>query len=130
MSVKSNLLRAAGLGVVVTALTAGATFAATATSSVNVRSGPGTGYGIVDRLGPGDYVNINGRSGGWCSVSKPGPDGWVSCAYLTGGRVNVYDGPRYRSYDRYDRGPSVEFNFGFGGPSMHVRPRPSYSWWY
>ena len=60
------------------------------------------------------------------------PDGWVSCAYLSGGRVDVM--PRFhrhpRMYDRYDRGPSVEFNFGFGGPSMHVRPRPMYPWWY
>ena len=127
MSIKSNLLKAAGLGVVVTALTAGAALAAVATSSVNVRSGPGTGYGVVDRLSPGEYVNVNGRAGGWCAVSKPGPDGWVSCAYLTGGRVNVYDGPRYRYFDR---SPSVEFNFGFGSPTMHVRPRPMYPWWY
>jgi uncharacterized protein YraI len=128
MSFQSNLLKAAGIGVIATALTAGAALAATATSSVNVRSGPGTGYGIVDRLSPGEYVNINGRTGGWCSVSKPGPDGWVSCAYLTGGRVNVYDGPRYRSYDRYDRGPSVNFSFGFGTPG-YMYPRP-YRWWW
>jgi uncharacterized protein YraI len=128
MSFQSNLLKAAGIGVVATALTAGAALAATATSSVNVRSGPGTGYGVVDRLSPGEYVNINGRSSGWCSISKPGPDGWVSCAYLTGGRVNVYDGPRYRSYDRYDRGPSVNFSFGFGGPGYY--PRPMRPWWW
>jgi len=64
--------------------------------------------------------------------SKAGPDGWVSCAYLSGGRVDVM--PRFhrhpRMYDPYDRGPSVEFNFGFGGPSMHVRPRPMNPWWY
>jgi len=133
MSIKSNLLKAAGLGVVVTALTAGAALAAVATSSVNVRTGPGTGYGIVDTLRPGEFVNINGRSNGWCSVSKPGPDGWVSCAYLTGGRVNVYDGPRvrdyprYRDYYRYDDGPSVNFSFGFGSPGY---PRPMRPWWW
>lgn len=131
MSVKTNLLRAAGLGVVVTALTAGAAFAATATSSVNVRSGPGTGYGIVDRLSPGEYVNINGQSNGWCRVSKSGPDGWVSCAYLTGGRINAYDGPRYRS------GPSVNFSFGVGPGYGYYGVRPfyprpfyrPYRWW-
>jgi uncharacterized protein YraI len=130
MTIKSNLLKAAGLGVVVTALTAGAAFAAVATSSVNVRTGPGTGYGVVDNLRPCEFVNIDGRRGGWCEVTKSGPDGWVSCAYLTNGRVNVYrDGPRYRyrNYDRYDDGPSVNFSFGFGSPGY---PRPMRHWWW
>jgi uncharacterized protein YraI len=127
MSIKSNLLKAVGIGGAVTLLSAGAAFAAVATSSVNVRTGPGTSYGVVDVLHPGEYVNINGRSAGWCRVSKTGPDGWVSCAYLTGGsapRVNVY--PRYRE-------PSVNFSFGFGTPypqprhHRHVYPRP---WWW
>ena len=50
MSLKSNLLKAAGIGAVATLLTAGAAFAATATTSVNVRTGPGTSYGVVDTL--------------------------------------------------------------------------------
>lgn len=130
MSIKSNLLKAAGLGVVVTAFTAGAALAAVATSSVNVRTGPGTGYSVVDTLRPGEFVAIQDRAGGWCEVSKPGPDGWVSCAYLAGGRVNVM--PRvYPRYYRYDRGPSVDFNFGFGGPSVRLHSGPMYyPWWY
>lgn len=127
MSIKSNLTKALGLGVVVTALSAGAALAAVATSSVNVRTGPGTGYSIVDTLRPGETVAINGQSGGWCRVSKAGPDGWVSCAYLS-------NGPRFNTYDRYDRhydrGPSVNFSFGFGTP-RHVRPMPPpHPWWW
>jgi uncharacterized protein YraI len=137
MSIKSNLLKAGALGVVATALTAGAAFAAVATTSVNVRSGPGTSYGVVDTLRPGEAVNIRGRDGGWCSVSKSGPDGWVSCAYLAGGygpRINVYrDRPFYR-----DRGPDIGFGFSFGVPGGHVSigtppPRPHHPhrpWWY
>jgi len=41
MSFKSNLLKAAGIGAAGILLTAGAAFAATATASVNVRTGPG-----------------------------------------------------------------------------------------
>jgi uncharacterized protein YraI len=132
MSLKSNLLKAAGLGVVVTALTAGAALAAVATSSVNVRTGPGTGYRIVDTLRPGERVAINGQSAGWCRVSKSGPDGWVSCAYLADSGVNVR--PFYRSYHRE---PSVSFSFGFGTPypyprhHHHMQPRPVYpGWWW
>src|SRR5579871_5844819 len=99
MSLKSNLLKAAGIGAVATMLTAGAALAATATTSVNVRTGPGTGYNVVDTLSPGEHVSIVGQSNGWCQVNKPGPNGWVSCAYLTGG--GGYYGPRV------DEGPDI-----------------------
>jgi len=60
---------------------------ATAKSAVNVRSGPGTGYGKVDVLYGGEPVNITECQGNWCYVEHPGPDGWVSGNYLiaTGG---------------------------------------------
>jgi len=137
MSMKSNLLKAAGLGVVITALTVGASFAATATGSVNVRSGPGTSYGVVDHLWPGEHVRITGRSNGWCEVSKPGPDGWVSCAYLAGGNFD-----RFNRFDRFDQfgfvGPTFGFpapswHFGFRGPGAHFRPHTMgrhQAWWW
>ena len=137
MSLKSNTIRALGLGVVITALTAGAALAAVATSTVNVRSGPSTGYSAIDQLFPGEVVGINGRSNGWCSISHPGRDGWVSCAYLSstgfdyGPRVIVRPGfDRYHRYDRYDRGPSFGFSFGSGGFGVNVGPRPHRHPWY
>jgi uncharacterized protein YraI len=54
-----------------------------ATTPVNVRGGPGTGYGVVDVLARGERVDVTRRTGGWCYVQRPGPDGWVSCRYLT-----------------------------------------------
>lgn len=111
MSIKSNLIRAGALGAALTALTAGAAFAAVATSSVNVRSGPGTGYSVVDVLEPGQPVSIEGRSGGWCAVSKAGPNGWVSCNYLSGAS---FDGPR-----RFNQAPSVTLQFGMGYPDYY-----------
>lgn len=144
MSIKSNLLRAGTLGAIITALTAGAAFAAVATSSVNVRSGPGTGYGVLDQLYAGERVAVTDRNGGWCEVSRPGPNGWVSCAYLT---ASAFDGPRrFRDgpgyyEDGYDGGPSVSLSFGFGDAPQQRRlppPPPPYgfpghgpgSWWY
>jgi hypothetical protein len=57
--------------------------AAEAVGSVNVRSGPGTSYRVVDWLHRGENVNVQRcRSSGWCYVTHPGPDGWVSARYL------------------------------------------------
>lgn len=57
--------------------------AAEAVGSVNVRSGPSTSYRIVDRLFRGENVNVQRcRSSGWCYVTHPGPDGWVSARFL------------------------------------------------
>lgn len=80
-----NIAKAAGLGVVVLAFSAGAALAAVAVTSVNVRSGPGTSFKTVDTLFPGEPVAITHRSGGWCAVDKVGADGWVACRYLAWG---------------------------------------------
>ena len=82
-----------------------------ATSNVNVRSGPGTGYGQVDVLHRGESVDIDYCRGSWCFVNKSGPDGWVSASYLSRGGYDddYYDDDEdfyietrpYRSYRPY-----------------------------
>lgn len=99
---------------------ASAAFADQATASVNVRSGPGTSYRVVDTLYPGEQVNIETcRSNGWCLIEHSGPDGWVSSRYLNN------DGDDYG--DRAGRSsPNVSFSFSFGrgnGYSMNTPPR-------
>lgn len=54
-----------------------------ASAAVNVRSGPGTSYPVVDTLRRGERVEIDYCRGVWCAVSKSGPDGWVNANYLT-----------------------------------------------
>ncbi|WP_108396587.1 SH3 domain-containing protein [Devosia submarina] len=94
------------------------------TSNINVRSGPGTNYGVVDTVRRGTQVDVQQCQGSWCFISKPGPDGWVSATYLSaGGRpVNPTQ-------------PGISFNFGGnGGPEITIgvgggndnprRPRP------
>lgn len=60
---------------------------AVTTSGLNVRSGPGTRYAIIDVLSRGDAVRIESCSGGWCWINHRGPSGWVSENHLsrTGG---------------------------------------------
>jgi uncharacterized protein YraI len=96
----TKLAAAAGIAVLGLAASAGIAQAAPAyaTGNVNVRSGPGTGYGVVDVLRRGDRVNVERCRGSWCFVEKPGPDGWVSSRYLS--------------------------NDGYGRPPIIVRPPP------
>jgi uncharacterized protein YraI len=106
----SKLIGALGLGAVIACLSAGSAFAAVATGSVNVRTGPGTWYPRVDTLYAGEQLSISDRNGGWCFVQKAGPDGWVSCRYLASGGI------QYRSQ------PSVRLSLGVGVtpfPPMH-----------
>jgi uncharacterized protein YraI len=121
MTIRKKLLLGglAGLSLLATAATAFAA-PAVATSNVNVRSGPGTGYGVVDTLRRGEPVDVRQCQGSWCYVEKSGPDGWVSSSYLGRGG-NFYDDeddyytprpPRPPVYDPYPPRPP------------HWNPRP------
>lgn len=84
--------------------------AAEATSSINVRSGPGPSYRVVDRLFRGEDVNVRRcRANGWCYITHPGPDGWVSARYLVSNelRDEYLSGRRMR--------PNISFSIIIGG---------------
>lgn len=110
----SKLTRGLAIGAAALLLSVSGALAieANATGSVNVRSGPGTSYAVLGQLQRGDNVNISQQSGGWCRVSLSGPDGWVSCRYLTASN-DSFDDDDYGRGDRYAR-PSVSIQFGFG----------------
>lgn len=81
-----------------------AAFPATATTDLNVRSGPGTGYSVVDQLETGQTVEVTGQRGSWYQIEG---QGWASGNYLDaqGGRSAVI-------IDRgYDYGPTA-FYYG------------------
>ena len=52
-------------------------------STLNVRSGPGTGYGRVTSLADGTVVNIVGVNNGWYKITYNGVTGYVSSDYMT-----------------------------------------------
>ena len=81
----------------------------TVTSNVNVRSGPGTNYGVVDTVRSGAQVDVQQCQGGFCFIAKPGPDGWISSNYLStgGGRAPVA------------QQPGIQLNIP-GGPSISI----------
>jgi uncharacterized protein YraI len=117
-------------------LTPGLALAARATSSLNVRSGPSTGYGVVDVLHPGEQVDVNRCiANGWCQISHRGADGWVSGSYLTGVdrsragvtvrtpgfSISIGNG---RIHHRRDRNGEVCFyqRHNYNGPRFCARP--------
>lgn len=103
-----------------------------ATINVNVRTGPDTTYGVVDRLDSGEQVSRGQctSDGAWCYVSHDGADGWVSSRFLepvapplsqppstpssqiriARAEVNVRTGPdtTFTVVDRLDRNERVE----------------------
>ena len=47
-------------------------------SALNVRTGPGTGYGVVGSLGNGAVVNVYGTSNNWYKISYGGTYRWIA----------------------------------------------------
>jgi uncharacterized protein YraI len=52
--------------------------------ALNVRSGPGTHYAVVDALQPdeGCIIQTGKRSGSWVGIEASGMKGWVNRSYL------------------------------------------------
>ncbi|WP_108461197.1 SH3 domain-containing protein [Devosia naphthalenivorans] len=91
------------------------------TSNVNVRSGPGTNYGVVDTVRRGSQVDVQQCQGSWCFISKPGPDGWVSSSYIsTNGRPGNAGQPGISIDLGGGNGPQI--NIGVGGQNRPQRP--------
>jgi hypothetical protein len=120
MAMKKNVL-AAALAVVALAVSSASAFAAPARvdTHLNVRSGPGTNYRVVDSVSRGQVVDVQYCRGNWCFVEKPGPDGWVSARYLS--RGGNWDRPQRPDWDRpgWDRP-----NPGHPGWNNPRPPRP------
>jgi uncharacterized protein YraI len=82
-------------------------------TDLNMRTGPGTEYGVVTVIPGGATVDVGGCGGGWCDVAWNGFDGFASASYLdslgvvTVAPPAVYAGPsvvvRDRSYVRPGR---------------------------
>src|SRR5688572_18806106 len=90
---ESRMLRSLAL---VGATVIGLAFAAQAeasytTGAVNLRAGPGTGYGVITTAPPGAWVSVRNCAGSWCNVNYRGINGWMSAGYIGGG------GPQYHS---------------------------------
>lgn len=102
----------------VTAMGVGAAGAAESTVALHVRSGPSTGYPVIDTLYAGESVRVDACSGGWCQITHNGPDGWASERYLAdiGGSPSS---PPPRT-NNGNNGPDVNFAIDTPGFSFSV----------
>lgn len=90
-----------------------------AASAVNVRSGPGKDFSIVDQLVADEPVNITECApSGWCYVKRDGPDGWVSAKFL----LPADDEDSEAESEGAGSNPDCGFGFsiGSGGPALVV----------
>lgn len=62
------------------------------TTTLNLRSGVGTGYPVILALPKGAHLLSQEVSGGWHKVTYAGQTGWASGSYLRGGMVHMVDG--------------------------------------
>lgn len=91
---------------------------AVATSTVNVRSGPGTSFSIIGSLSPGETVDVGGCRTGWCYLTDE--DGYVSSAYLRrGSSGGVTMEPNFNLSFNFPQG---SISLGTGGVSVGVGP--------
>lgn len=63
-----------------------AQIAATATTDLNIRSGPGPQYEVVGTIAASDSANVDGclQDSKWCQVTYNGVTGWSYSEYLAG----------------------------------------------
>ncbi|MBX3553680.1 MAG: SH3 domain-containing protein [Pseudolabrys sp.] len=92
--------------------------AATVRSELNLRAGPGTGYGVVAVMPAGAEVDIRDCSGAWCRVVWGASEGYANADYLVD-EPDAVDGPPAAG-----SAPAPFFNFGvstwsFGSSGDH-----------
>lgn len=126
---KTLLNIATGVAVVATAavvfLPAAYAAPGTVTGNVNVRSGPGTNYAVIDTVRRGTTVDVQQCEGSWCYIAKPGPDGWVSSSFLSAGGgapVNPQQPGLSFGFSTGPNGPTFNFGIGTQPQAPVVRP--------
>lgn len=117
MKFRFLVVAAAAFGAALMSVVPASAYPAQSTVALNVRSGPSTGYGVVDVLYQGEVVDVRSCSGGWCAITHNGPDGYVSGRYLTQAGNNPP--PRQPSPSPQPTNPDIGFcidapNFRFG----------------
>jgi len=88
----------------VAVMTAGAyAWPASATTTLNVRSGPGTQFRVVDVLQRNEPVEVDYCRGSWCFIQSRDGQGWASSSYLA--RYQAPQPPQWQQPPNWQRPP-------------------------
>ena len=143
---RKNFFRTLIAGLTMASMMSLPAFAETGTvtgSSVNIRSGPGTIYGVVDCLPKGARITVNDRSNSaWYAVEYQGNSGFMSSAYISVEEEHYVDIPVVDSgsgtdayinamYVRFRSGPGSGYSIlGEYNKGKAVTITGSYDGWY
>ncbi|MHC5307849.1 SH3 domain-containing protein [Bartonella sp. LJL80] len=115
------------LGSILLAGTAAQAADAIATTTLNFRAGPGTGYAVRGSIPAGQPVSVRSCAGNWCQINYGPRTGWASSRYLAFRSSND-------AYNSYTRPSSSSFNVIIGSGYYddrywgrdydYYRPRP------
>ncbi len=99
---------------------------ATATSYVNFRTGPGTGYPIIAVIPAGMEVPVTGESAdGYLEVIYSGYLGWTSAEFLSAGQAAPAPEPESPPAPAPDPEPAPEISTAQVTSGLHLRSGPS-----
>jgi uncharacterized protein YraI len=91
------------------AVSGGIAAAASATTDLNIRSGPGPEYQVIGVIPSGAPVDVLGCTGSWCQVNYAGRAGFASGSYLSGDARAAVVVPGVRAY-----GPTPAYGPTYG----------------
>lgn len=79
-----RVMKSAILAIALLSATAAQAANAIVTTTLNLRTGPGTNYGTITSIPNGARVDVRGCTNGygWCQVNYAGRSGWASSRYL------------------------------------------------
>jgi uncharacterized protein YraI len=102
-----NIWKCSMLSASIVALSTGWAAAAPAVvlDLLNLRVGPGYGYGIIEVIPAGLIIDAGACFDGWCQVSVNGIAGYVDANYLVAAQpaaITYGASPSYWPYSRYD----------------------------
>jgi hypothetical protein len=128
MSLRSLALAAGAL------LIAAPAYAAYTTGTVNLRTGPGTGYPVVATAAPGQWIGVRDCTPNWCHVNFSGVQGWMSANFIGFDQDRYVEEappppppayiepyPYYQGYYPYAPAPYLGFSFGYSNYHHHHR---------
>lgn len=108
------MIKSLSAGLTALVVSGGVAVAASTTTDLNMRSGPGPEYQVIGVIPSGAPVDVLGCSGSWCQVNYAGRGGFASASYLSGESSAGVVAPGAQIYGP-SYGPAYGATYGYVG---------------